>query len=64
MLSYVFSWLNICTWQQRHKQLRMNKMTKVEQAVKLIKEMFPELPDKSVDLLARMIDLQLRKLNK
>jgi hypothetical protein len=39
-------------------------MTKVEQAVKLIKEMFPELPDKSVDLLARMIDLQLKKLNK
>jgi hypothetical protein len=39
-------------------------MTKVEQAVKLIKEMFPELPDKSVDLLARMIDLQLNKLKK
>ena len=39
-------------------------MTRVEQAVKLIKEMFPELPDKSVDLLARMIDFQLRKLNK
>jgi hypothetical protein len=42
----------------------MNKMTRIEQAVKLIKEMFPELPDKSVDLLAQMIDLQLNKLNK
>ena len=42
----------------------MNKMTKVEQAVKLIKKMFPELPDKSVDLLARMIDFQLKKLQK
>ncbi len=39
-------------------------MTQIEQAVKLIKEMFPELPNKSVDLLARMIDLQLKKLNK
>jgi hypothetical protein len=42
----------------------MNKMTRIEQAVKLIKEMFPELPGKSVDLLAQMIDLQLNKLNK
>jgi hypothetical protein len=39
-------------------------MTRIEKAVKLIKEMFPELPDKSVDLLARMIDLQLNKLKK
>ena len=39
-------------------------MTKVEQAVKMIKEMFPELPDKSVDLLARMIDFQLNKQKK
>jgi hypothetical protein len=39
-------------------------MTRIEKAVKLIKEMFPELPDKSVDLLARMMDLQLKKLNK
>jgi hypothetical protein len=39
-------------------------MTRIKHAVKMIKEMFPELPDKSVDLLARMIDLQLKKLNK
>ena len=39
-------------------------MTKVEQAVKMIKEMFPDLPDKSVDLLARMIDFQLNKQKK
>jgi hypothetical protein len=57
-------WLNIYTWQQRHAMKRINKMTQIEQAVKLIKEMFPELPNKSVDLLARMIDLQLKKLNK
>jgi hypothetical protein len=39
-------------------------MTRIENAVKLIKEMFPELPDKSVDLLARMIELQLNKQKK
>jgi hypothetical protein len=39
-------------------------MTRIEKAVELIKEMFPELPDKSVDLLAKMIDLQFNKLNK
>ena len=39
-------------------------MTRVEQAVEMIKEMFPELPKKSVDLLARMIDFQLNKHKK
>ena len=39
-------------------------MTQIEKATKLIKENFPELPDKSVDLLAQIIDLQLKKLSK
>jgi len=39
-------------------------MTRFEKAVELVKEMFPELPDESVDLLAQIIDLQLKKLNK
>ena len=39
-------------------------MTRLQLAVEMIKEMFPELPEKSVDLLARMIDFQLNKHNK
>ena len=39
-------------------------MTRIEQAVVMIKKMFPELPEKSVDLLARMIDFQLNKHKK
>jgi hypothetical protein len=36
-------------------------MTQIEKAVKLVKEMFPELPNKSVETLAKIIDLQLNK---
>lgn len=39
-------------------------MTRFEKAVEMIKEMFPDLPSNSVEILAKIIDLQLNKLNK
>jgi hypothetical protein len=36
-------------------------MTRIENAVKMVKEMFPQLPEKSAVLLAQIIEQQLNK---